>query len=189
MSLKFCQSLKFSQSLKLSGQTVVDQQFCSETATELTIWNKSLLFSGEGFTVLDSNGDLLFRVDTYALAANHLILMDSQGKVLLTLRRKLPSLHHRWEGFLGDKLHGQEPVFTVMKSSILPTKECVQVFMNCGFFWKPCSDYEVEGSFSQRYCTIFTNGPRMAAAEVKRKTGCPGTMIDLHGHHELRLVK
>ncbi|XP_057830660.1 protein LURP-one-related 5 [Cryptomeria japonica] len=165
------------QSEDLPVQVVVDQQFCCATATALTVWNKSLLFSGEGFTVFDSNGDLLFRVDTYAFANNNLVLMDAQGKPLLTLCRKLPSLHQRWEGFLGDKLDGQKPLFTVRKSSILPSKECVQVFMNCGFFWKPCADYEIEGSFSQRSCTIFTSAPRMAAAEVKRKCGSGGYLL------------
>ncbi|XP_059072715.1 protein LURP-one-related 5 isoform X2 [Cryptomeria japonica] len=149
-----------------SVQAVVDKQFCHATATTLTVWNKSLLFSGEGFTVFDSNGDLLFRVDTYALAKSRFTLMDAGGKPLLTLRRKLPSLHQRWEGFLGDELDGQKPLFTVRKASILPMNECVQVFMTCGFFWKPCSDYEIEGSFSQRCCTIFSTAPRIAAAEV-----------------------
>ncbi|KAH9289871.1 hypothetical protein KI387_033988, partial [Taxus chinensis] len=157
----------------LSVKAIVDERYCSETATTLTVWNKSLVFAGEGFTVFDSNGNLLFRVDTF----DDLLLMDAQGKPLLTLCRKLPSLHQRWEGFLGDKADGQKPLFTVRKSSILPTKNCVQVFMNCGFFWKPCADYEIEGSFSQRCCSIYANAPRIPAAQVKRKCGAAGIML------------
>uniref|UniRef100_A0A0C9RPI2 TSA: Wollemia nobilis Ref_Wollemi_Transcript_29143_1184 transcribed RNA sequence n=1 Tax=Wollemia nobilis TaxID=56998 RepID=A0A0C9RPI2_9CONI len=164
------------QGQDLTAQAIVDEQFCCGTATTLTVWKKSLLFGGEGFTVFDSNGDLVFRVDTYgADPSDDLVLMDKEGKGLLTLRRKFPSLHHRWEGFLGDKV--EKPVFTVRRSSILPTNKCVEVFMNCGFFWKPCADYQIEGSFSQRCFTIYTTSPRVAAAEVKRKCGAGGTML------------
>ncbi|KAH9309850.1 hypothetical protein KI387_037761, partial [Taxus chinensis] len=69
----------------LSAQAIVDERYCSETDTTLTVWNKSLVFTGEGFTVFDSNGNLLFRLDTY----DYLILMDAQGKPLLTLFSKV----------------------------------------------------------------------------------------------------
>ncbi|KAH9288594.1 hypothetical protein KI387_032711, partial [Taxus chinensis] len=67
-----------------SVQAIVDERYCSEMATTLTVWNKSLVFGGEGFTIFDSNGNLLFRVDTY----DDLLFMDAQGKSLLTLCRK-----------------------------------------------------------------------------------------------------
>ncbi|KAH9289858.1 hypothetical protein KI387_033975, partial [Taxus chinensis] len=158
---------------ELSLQVIVDQQFCCKTATTLTVWNKSLLFAAEGFTVFDSNGNLLFRVDT----DDSLLLMDALGKPLLTLRRKHPSLHQRWEGFPGNNVDDHKPLFTVRRSSILPMNDCVEVFMNCGFICKPCADYEIEGSFSDRCCTIYTTAPRMPAAEVKRKCSGTGTML------------
>ncbi|KAH9292791.1 hypothetical protein KI387_042023, partial [Taxus chinensis] len=68
----------------LSAQAIVDERYCSETDTTLTVWNKSLVFTGEGFTVFVSNGNLLFRLDTY----DYLILVDAQGKPLLTLFSK-----------------------------------------------------------------------------------------------------
>lgn len=165
-------------------QVVVGKQFCSVTPTVLTVWKKSLLFSGDGgFTVFDSNGDLVFRMDIVNDTHN-LLLMDAHGKPLLTLRRKLPSLHNRWEGFLGDKLEGQKPLFTVRRSSILPTSSSsVEVFMMSSttyFSWMTstvCADYQVEGSFSQRCCTIYSAASRRIAAEVKRKCGAQGTML------------
>ena len=53
-----------------------------------TVWKKSLLFNGEGFTVFDSSGNLAFRVDNYASAVEReLFLMDAVGNVLFTMRR------------------------------------------------------------------------------------------------------
>lgn len=59
-------------------------------AAILTVWKKSLLFSCNGFTVFDSKGDLLFRVDNY-MASNkgEIVLMDAAGKPLYTIRRKV----------------------------------------------------------------------------------------------------
>lgn len=61
----------------------------SEAAT-LTVWRKSLLFHGYGFTVFDSKGNLVFRVDNYGSGSRaEIVLMDADGKPLLTIRRKV----------------------------------------------------------------------------------------------------
>ncbi|KAD4584545.1 hypothetical protein E3N88_22146 [Mikania micrantha] len=55
----------------------------------LTVWKKSLLFNCEGFTVFDTKGNLVFRVDNYAAANKaEVFLMDAAGRSLLTIRRK-----------------------------------------------------------------------------------------------------
>lgn len=60
------------------------------SAAVLTVWTKSLLFNCNGFTVYDSKGNLVFRVDNY-IAGNkgEIVLMDAAGKSLLTIRRKV----------------------------------------------------------------------------------------------------
>lgn len=60
-------------------------------AAVLTVWRKSLLFGCSGFTVFDGQGNLAFRVDVYGgdAAAGTVVLMDSSGTPLLTLRRKV----------------------------------------------------------------------------------------------------
>ncbi|RWW33013.1 hypothetical protein BHE74_00029880 [Ensete ventricosum] len=61
-------------------------------ATVLTVWRKSLLFNGNGFTVFDSKGHLVFRVDNYSSGSRDcVVLMDGAGKPLLTIRRKVPN--------------------------------------------------------------------------------------------------
>eukprot|EP00252_Welwitschia_mirabilis_P017893 TRINITY_DN3984_c0_g1_i2.p1 TRINITY_DN3984_c0_g1~~TRINITY_DN3984_c0_g1_i2.p1 ORF type:complete len:231 (+),score=21.43 TRINITY_DN3984_c0_g1_i2:263-955(+) len=161
-------------------RAIVDAKFCSETPTVLTVWKKSLVFGGEGFTVYDSNGDLVFRVDCYSSGRlyDEIVLMDAEGKALLTLRKKLPSLHCRWEGFLGDRTDGKKPIFTVRKSSILPTSSVDVFFVNSGLSRRPIADYHIEGSLSGNACTISTSSSvRKTAAEIKRKCGVPGVVL------------
>ncbi|VVB12775.1 unnamed protein product [Arabis nemorensis] len=56
----------------------------------LTVWNKSLMFNCNGFTVFDSKGDLVFRVDNYMHGnRGQVLLMDGSAKPLLTIRRKI----------------------------------------------------------------------------------------------------
>lgn len=59
--------------------------------TTLTVWRKSLLFNCSGFTVFDSRGNLVYRVDKYSKSGSQgeIVLMDAAGKPCLTLRRKV----------------------------------------------------------------------------------------------------
>ena len=62
----------------------------ADTPLALTVWKKSLLFNCYGFTVFDSNGNLVFRVDKYTAEGNaEIVLMDASGTPLLTIRRKV----------------------------------------------------------------------------------------------------
>lgn len=60
--------------------------------TSLTVWRKSLVISCNGFTVIDSDGNLAYRVDNYMGGrTKELILMDGSGKSILTMQRiKVP---------------------------------------------------------------------------------------------------
>jgi uncharacterized protein YxjI len=78
-------------------RAAADQE--AEPPTVLTVWRKSLLFNCDGFTVYDANGDLAFRVDSYAASGrrwSEVVLMDAAGAPLLTVRRKRLSLAERW---------------------------------------------------------------------------------------------
>lgn len=67
-----------------------DRDSRSEEATVLTVWKKSLLLNCNGFTVFDTRGNLVFRVDNYLSGRKgEIVLMDAYGKPLLTIRRKV----------------------------------------------------------------------------------------------------
>lgn len=71
-----------------------EESFCYEEEKQLTVLKTSHFFVGDGFTVYDSNGQVLFRVETYGgvdstTDQNQLFLMDASGKCLLTVRKKV----------------------------------------------------------------------------------------------------
>ncbi|KHG17282.1 hypothetical protein F383_02156 [Gossypium arboreum] len=88
-----------------------------------------------------------------------------------SLSEKRPSLHHRWEGFLGERTEGQKPIFSVKRSSIIG--RCgmtVEVFNNPGL------EYQIEGNFGQRNCTIL-NAAKESVAEIKRKVDASTNVV------------
>ncbi|XP_023523506.1 protein LURP-one-related 5-like [Cucurbita pepo subsp. pepo] len=136
------------------------------TTTHLTVMKTSLFFAGDGFTVYDCYGRLVFRVDSYGPDSRYkdeLVLMDPHGRCLFTLRRKRPSLHQRWEGYLHERINGQRPIFGVRRSSVIGRSSVtVEMYRNSS------EEYQIEGSFGQRLCKIL-NAKKETVAEIKRK--------------------
>ncbi|ERN02156.1 hypothetical protein AMTR_s00045p00187840 [Amborella trichopoda] len=110
---------------------IVFPSFSSPSVESLTVWTKSLVFNGHGYTVYDCEGRMVFRVENYCNSRDHpVFLMDSAGNVLLTIRRKKLSLLESWEAYRGDTLGSrkmqEKPLFRATKallSSHLSTGE------------------------------------------------------------------
>lgn len=145
---------------------LVDDEYIYKQETHLTVFKTSLFFQNDGFTVYNCRGELVFRVDSYGPVTrdrDELVLMDAHGKCLLTVRRKRPSLHQRWEGYSGERTDGQKPIFSVRRSSIIGRSSVtVEMYKN------PGEEYQIEGNFGQRSCTIF-NAMKESVAEIRRK--------------------
>ncbi|KAK2996272.1 hypothetical protein RJ639_025546 [Escallonia herrerae] len=76
----------------MTGGVVVDDGFVHEEETHLTVFKTSLFFAGDGFTVYDCKGELVFRVESYGPDSRdrgEVVLMDAFGRCLLTARRKV----------------------------------------------------------------------------------------------------
>ncbi|KAI3814997.1 hypothetical protein L1987_14647 [Smallanthus sonchifolius] len=102
-----------------------------------------------------------FSVSIHTVQA--LVLMDQYGRCLLTVRRKWPSLHQRWEGFLGERSEGEKPIFSVRRSSIIGRSN-----MTVELFSDPTEEYHIEGQFAHRNCTIYDSAKKKKA-EIRRK--------------------
>ncbi|XP_055819509.1 protein LURP-one-related 11-like [Solanum dulcamara] len=74
--------------------------FVSPRREIFTLWMKSLVYHGNGCTVYDSNGQIVYRIDNYNIKRSKQVhLMDSNGKVLFSIRnRKIPVFGH-WDGY------------------------------------------------------------------------------------------
>jgi len=159
---------------EFSGRVLIDQKLCNVSSTALTVWRKSLVFNCNGFTVFDSTGNLVFRVDNYPSdPQDEVVLMDAAGTALLTMRRKRLSLQHEWQGFLGDFLDAQKPLFVMRRAAslLIPTKRLAEVYV-CSSAKrnkkKAHSDYRVEGCYNKRSFTLL-NSFNEIVAEVKPK--------------------
>ncbi|KAL6142437.1 hypothetical protein ACLB2K_060719 [Fragaria x ananassa] len=139
----------------------------SEEATVLTVWKKSLLLNCNGFTVFDTKGNLVFRVDNYLSGRKgEIVLMDAHGKCLLTIRRKRLSLGDNWVVYDGET--AENPRFCVRKNvNMLNNKYLAQVNNKNSVL------YQVEGSYAQRSCAVY-DGKRRKVAEIKRKEAAVG---------------
>ncbi|XP_071720262.1 protein LURP-one-related 8-like [Rutidosis leptorrhynchoides] len=137
----------------------------------LTVWKKSLLFNCKGFTVYDSNGNLVFRVDNYTSGNKaEIVLMDASGHSLLTIRRKRLSLLDNWLIYDGETT--VKPLFTVTKHvTFLNTKSIAHVTTPGSKTQKPL--YDIEGSYAQRACAVYDE-KRRCVAEIKRKETIKG---------------
>ncbi|PKA49059.1 Protein LURP-one-related 12 [Apostasia shenzhenica] len=168
------------------AKAVVGEQYCEDRERELTVRKTSLFFPGDGFVAYDhDSGDLVFRVDNYDRGpslTDELVLMDPAGASILTLLRKWPSLHNRWEGYLGERAEGQKPRFTVRRSSIFGGDRAgvsVEVHGGDGDDAQTTM-YRVDGSFAARCCQVLHEGNREEeelVAEVKRKVDAVAQVV------------
>ena len=155
----------------------VEDGYVLKEEIHLTVLKTSLFFAGDGFSVYDCKGQLVFRVDSYGPDTrdiDELVLMDPNGRCLLTVRRKRPSLHQRWEGFKGERMDGDKPIFSVRRASIIGRS---RASLTVEMYDNPGEEYQIEGCFSQRCCTVF-NVTKESVAEIRRKVD-PTTSVVL----------
>ncbi|RID67262.1 hypothetical protein BRARA_D02351 [Brassica rapa] len=148
-----------------------EESLCdSKAAAVLTVWKKSLLFNCDGFTVYNSSGDLVFRVDNYMNSSkDNIVLMDASGLPLLSIRRKKLSLGDCWMVYDGETQ--RDPIFTARKNVSIMTNRRSLAWVST----KKTLLYEIEGSFGQRSCKIVDERRnKKKAAEIKRKEAMVG---------------
>ncbi|XP_039005325.1 protein LURP-one-related 17-like [Hibiscus syriacus] len=150
-----------------------------DPCTSLTVWRKSLVISCNGFTVIDSYGDVVYRVDNYTGRPRELVLMDGSGKSILAMQRsKNLRLLDTWlvyGGEVGDHC-------TSTKEAIFYVKKCINILHGnpnvlAYVYWCRSSEkgyaYMIEGSYSHRSCKVVDQTKRVVA-EIKRKDAMIG---------------
>ncbi|KAL6845480.1 hypothetical protein ACP4OV_024975 [Aristida adscensionis] len=165
---------------------IVGREYCEPEERLLTVRKTSHFSPGDGFAAYDHRtGGLAFRVDTYgrghgggAASPGELALLGPGGEPLLTVRRRRPSLHQRWEGFLGARDDGQKPLFSARRSSILggaAAGAVIELLSPSRASGGAAPDLlRVDGSFARRCCRVVA-APRSedekakVVAEIRRK--------------------
>ncbi|KAI3912289.1 hypothetical protein MKW92_025749 [Papaver armeniacum] len=145
--------------------TEIPRHISDRQVEVLTVWKKSLLFNCNGYTVFDTKGNLVFRVDNYQSGKKEIVLMDGIGKSLLIIRRKKLSLADNWMVFDGET--SSSPIFLVKKPvNLLASKNLAHV-TSCHSYNKNLI-YEISGSYAQRHVAVYDHRKRLVA-EIQKK--------------------
>lgn len=159
---------------------IVGEEYCEGEDRELTVRKTTLFTPGDGLEAYDHRtGALAFRVETYGrggacgggAARGDLALLGAQGEPVLTVRRRRPSLHNRWDGFLGDgAAHGQKkPVFSARRSSILGAGTGAAAVLVDLLAPGAAGEFRVDGSFPRRCCRVVASARAWAAPVAKEE--------------------
>ncbi|KAL3331422.1 hypothetical protein AABB24_034973 [Solanum stoloniferum] len=159
----------------------------SSSCIFLTVWRKSLIFSCKGFTVIGSDGNLVYRVDNYSRRRDQTTLMDASGKPILTICRhkKLRIVDNNWFIYEGEVLGDHDykasslrkkPIFCVKKQmKILHSNINVLAHV---YYHGTSSDktysYIIEGSYANRTCKVLDAKSRNVVAEIRKKQAVIG---------------
>ncbi|XP_009619464.4 protein LURP-one-related 4-like [Nicotiana tabacum] len=131
---------------------------------------KSLVFHGNGCTVFNSKGDIVFRVDNYQESCrNEVCLMDLNGQVLFSIKREKLRMFGRWNGYACGGNKGR-PLFQVRRN-IMFSREDVMCNVGCNKnVGNSC--YKIQ-QFDKKSSFKITNNAGQVA-EVKQKRSSRG---------------
>ncbi|RVW16360.1 Protein LURP-one-related 4 [Vitis vinifera] len=151
-----------------------------------TIWMKSLVIQGNGCTVFNSDGEIVYRIDNYdKKCSSEVYLMDLQGKVLFTILQRKLRVFGRWEGYKsnGSKGNNQKPWFQVRKNCrILGGGSSCQVTVRPNEAQSYC--YRIQGLTGKSAFKIVDSQGGLVA-EVEQKQTSSGVVL---GEDVLNLV-
>ncbi|KAI3812957.1 hypothetical protein L1987_17670 [Smallanthus sonchifolius] len=150
---------------------------CSTERETYTIWMKSLVLNSNGYTVYDSNGEVVFRIDNYdSKRRSEVYLMDLRGNIVCTILRKKILRFGLWDCY-NDK-DSCRPWFGVGKTFGFCKNNSVYdvlVGINEGQSTSG-SNHRMEGSDHRLEFKII-DGEGRVTAEVKRKRSSSGVVL------------
>ncbi|KAI3713391.1 hypothetical protein L1987_71968 [Smallanthus sonchifolius] len=150
---------------------------CSTERETYTIWMKSLVLNSNGYTVYNSNGEVIFRIDNYdSKRRSEVYLMDLRGNIVCTILRKKILRFGLWDCY-NDK-DSSRPWFRVGKTFGFCKNNSVYdvlVGTNEGQSING-SNHRMEGSDHKLEFKII-DGEGRIAAEVKRKQSSSGVVL------------
>ncbi|KAH7286665.1 hypothetical protein KP509_32G017000 [Ceratopteris richardii] len=157
---------------------IYPEQYKADIPVELTVSEKAMSMSGESYNVTNAQGEIVFKMDGHAVSIrDRCVLQDHHGHAILVARKKLRSMHERWEVAKGEHFDDDKILFSVKKSSMVQMKTHLKVFLK-GNENDECPDFEVKGNFFEREAQIFHKDQLIA--EVKRKYSVGNVLMDKH---------
>jgi uncharacterized protein YxjI len=149
--------------------TIIGPQYCAPYPLDLAVVKKVMSVSDGNFAVTDVNGNIVFKVKGSLLTLrDRRVLVDAAGNPIATLRRKIATLHDRWEAFRGESTDSKDLIFTLKRSSLMQMKTKLDVFLASNKKEDVC-DFKVKGSWLERSCIVYAGESNNIVAQMHKK--------------------
>ncbi|CAI9298778.1 unnamed protein product [Lactuca saligna] len=156
---------------------VVDAQYVEPFTVDLAVQRKSVANSNGNFTVVDVNGNVLFNIkDTLFSFHDRHILYDANDKPVLTFKKKLRSIHGRWQAFKGENATHKDLLFSVKKSAAPKHETELDVFLVENKEETSC-DCKVTGDWETKSCNVYAQDGSTILAEVHDKQNITNVVV------------
>ncbi|XP_004302600.1 PREDICTED: protein LURP-one-related 10-like [Fragaria vesca subsp. vesca] len=148
---------------------IISPSFCTPYPVDLGIVRKVLTITHGNFVVTDVNGNTVFKVKGAHLSLrDRRVLLDAAGYPIVTFRKKLRSVHERWQVFRGDSTELSNLVFSVKMSSWIQMKTKLDVFLASNTR-EDAPDFQVKGSWFERSCVVYAGNSSTILAQMHKK--------------------
>ncbi|XP_012569043.1 protein LURP-one-related 10-like [Cicer arietinum] len=144
-------------------------QYCAPYPLDLAVVKKVMTISDGNFAVTDVNGNIVFKVKGSLLTLrDRRVLVDAAGYPIVTLRRKIVTMHDRWEAYRGESTNAKDLIFTLKRSSLIQFKTKLDVFLASNTKENVC-DFKVKGSWFERSCIVYAGESNNVVAQMHKK--------------------
>ncbi|KAK4400769.1 protein LURP-one-related 11 [Sesamum angolense] len=157
-------------------------EYSSSEREVFTVWMKSLVISSNGCTVFNSKGDIVFRVDNYQTRhSTEILLMDYNGQVLFSIKRKKLLIFRSWEGYkcINSKFDEEEGEwFKVKRECRIPGRGMItcHVILGCNKTTGNCS-YKIVGLQGKQTVKITDRAGRVLAEVMQKQSQAGGVPL------------
>ncbi|CAM8897724.1 unnamed protein product [Rhodiola kirilowii] len=165
----------------------MDPSFVCQHPVELTII-RNVSAVADNFIVNDVNGNLLFKVKDYPVAIHGLrVLLDRDENPVITLRKKIMTMHNQWQVFKGESKEIDNLLYTVKSNSMFKSKTELDIFLAKKNSNAAC-DFKVRGNWLERSCEVYAGETSSVIASMCRKEGVSKEKdelkITVHSDHD-----
>ncbi|OVA12674.1 LURP1-like domain [Macleaya cordata] len=134
---------------------VISPLFCAPYPVDLTIMRKLMKITADNLAVKDVNGNIIFHIkDEFTFFRDRRILLDAARNPIVTMQKKINSLHRRYQVFKGDSKNSKDLLFSVKESSYIQFRTKLHVFLATNTREDVC-DFKIKGSWLERSCRVY----------------------------------
>ncbi|KAI4353505.1 hypothetical protein L6164_002450 [Bauhinia variegata] len=149
---------------------IINRQYCRPCYINLNINRRSLALDGK-FIATDISGNVIFKVDAALMTLhNRRVLHNAAGHPIVTLHKKIMTLHDRWEVFRGDSTDANNLLFSVKRKSMIQWKIKLYVFLAYNISESTC-DFMVDVNWFKRSCVVYAGQSSTIVATMENNNG------------------